>query len=236
MKQSLLRQFPLIRKTRRWLQGYFASLLPTKASYSQSNEDLFLTECIQKFEKKQYLYIDVGANHPTEISNTYLLYRKGYRGILVEPNRELSELCKRFRPGDSVISAGCGSSSEVLQLRIANAPVFSTFSQDRELDLACKEFVPVLRLDDIVAGFSIDCVNLLSIDVEGLTLQVLEGGVDLLQKTLFVCVECEENEREEVISIHLSGFDLLKEIESNLIFQNRNLVSERYDVSSNVSQ
>ncbi|MEI9928867.1 MAG: hypothetical protein WDN44_15790 [Sphingomonas sp.] len=34
-------------------------------------------------------YVDVGANHPIEGSNTYRLYRQGWTGLTIDPNSRL---------------------------------------------------------------------------------------------------------------------------------------------------
>src|SRR5262249_61061466 len=64
-------------------------------------------------------YVEIGGNHPIRNSNTWLLYKAGCRGVLVEPNPELAALLAHVRPRDTVISAaGCprGPEAVVLQL------------------------------------------------------------------------------------------------------------------------
>jgi hypothetical protein len=62
------------------------------------------------------IYVDVGANHPTSISNTFLLYRHGLHGVTIEPNPELSQLHRRFRRRDVVVSVGSSKACPTLQL------------------------------------------------------------------------------------------------------------------------
>ena len=57
-------------------------------SYSQHGEDKLVRQLLEKLNLKDLLYVDIGANHPIKISNTYLLYRNGMRGIVIEPNRD----------------------------------------------------------------------------------------------------------------------------------------------------
>jgi len=50
-----------------------------KKTYSMYGEDLFIKEF---FKKKQIgFYVDVGCYHPIDGSNTYLLYKKGWKGV-----------------------------------------------------------------------------------------------------------------------------------------------------------
>jgi len=56
-------------------------------------------------------YIDVGANHPTKLSNTYRLYREGFTEIVMEPYCSLLRLHHMIRPNDLHLGIGCGDMS-----------------------------------------------------------------------------------------------------------------------------
>ncbi len=45
-------------------------------------------------------YLEVGCNHPFRLSNTYLLYLNGWRGLCVDPLPRFSRAFKRWRPDD----------------------------------------------------------------------------------------------------------------------------------------
>ena len=51
-----------------------------KKTYSMDNEDLFIDNF---FKNKVGLYVDVGAYHPLELSNTYLLYKKNGKVLIL---------------------------------------------------------------------------------------------------------------------------------------------------------
>ena len=55
-----------------------------KKSYSQDNEDLFLNEYFEKISNG--FYVDIGCHHPKRFSNTYLLYKKGWKGVNIDAN------------------------------------------------------------------------------------------------------------------------------------------------------
>lgn len=59
-------------------------------SYSQFYEDIFLWQLFQG--KTTGTYVDIGANHPTELSNTKKFYDAGWRGVTVEPNPKLHRI------------------------------------------------------------------------------------------------------------------------------------------------
>src|SRR5208337_2713547 len=61
-----------------------------RKSYSIEAEDL-LVETVFLVVLKQYgpgTYLDIGAAHPVQHSNTYFFYERGWSGLCVEPNPE----------------------------------------------------------------------------------------------------------------------------------------------------
>jgi len=48
-----------------------------------NGEDVFVNNYLKK---KIGFYVDVGAYHPLELNNTYLLYKKGWNGINIDIN------------------------------------------------------------------------------------------------------------------------------------------------------
>ena len=59
--------------------------LARKNSYSQNGEDLILIDYFN--ENPNGFYVDIGCHHPFRFSNTYLLYKKGWRGLNVDANK-----------------------------------------------------------------------------------------------------------------------------------------------------
>ena len=54
----------------------------TKKSYSISNVDLIIDRMFS--EIKNGIFIDLGCNHPIKFNNTYLLYKRGGRGLNID--------------------------------------------------------------------------------------------------------------------------------------------------------
>lgn len=72
-------------------------------SHSQAGQDRFVWELLGP---EWGIFLDIGANHPTEISNTYALEQMGWNGALVENDAHCVELLKAQRkslviPGDA---------------------------------------------------------------------------------------------------------------------------------------
>jgi hypothetical protein len=67
-----------------------------QSNYSQSGQDLFVLMITNG--KKNGVFLDIGAHHPTFISNTYLLEKEfGWAGTLIELDDEFCKLCKDQR-------------------------------------------------------------------------------------------------------------------------------------------
>jgi hypothetical protein len=61
--------------------------------FSQLGQDL-LALCMSNFKRSGF-FVEVGAHHGTDLSNTYLLERDfGWNGLLVEPNPQHGESLK----------------------------------------------------------------------------------------------------------------------------------------------
>lgn len=228
LKDWLVRHMPGLGKYKRILVAWVDAAKPVRKSYSQYGEDVFISDTLSRYNLAGSVYVDVGANHPTDISNTYLLYRKGMHGIVVEPNAELIRLFKKFRKRDIPLMIGCSNKAAVLEFHISRTPVISSFSQDRPVDTLRTEYLPVMRLDDALAGFSFDCISLLSIDVEGLNFQVIEGAKSTIGRSLIICLEYDSPEEIDKFSHFLgSDFELLKTVHCNLIYLNKKLAASR---------
>jgi FkbM family methyltransferase len=184
------------------------------------------------------IYVDVGANHPTSISNTFLLYRHGLHGVTIEPNPELSQLHRRFRRRDVVVSVGCGRRAQMAVFEISKTPVLSRFQSavesvsQHKMEVMRREYLPILPLDIVLAALAFDWIYFLSIDVEGLDVEVLQGAGAVLPKTLFLCVEANSAKERAVLSSHLQAahFDLQTTLGCNLIFKNSNPRFDAYRV------
>lgn len=82
LKTFFIDYFPWVGKYKRWFIAAYHTFAPLKSSYSQSGEDVLLYKLLGDLTNKSDIdYVDVGANHPSDISNTYLLHRKGFRGV-----------------------------------------------------------------------------------------------------------------------------------------------------------
>jgi FkbM family methyltransferase len=74
-------------------------------SYAQHGDDYALLNIFHRLGIEKGTYLDIGAHHPFDISNTALLHQRGWRGTCVEPNVDALPLFEEHRPGDLLINA-----------------------------------------------------------------------------------------------------------------------------------
>src|SRR5690606_114765 len=97
-----------------------------KYSYAFAGEDKVIEGLLKPRITEPGFYVDVGANHPKLFSNTYGLYRKGWRGICIDANQELIDLYALNRPRDRAIVALVSADHEEREFYQVQNDVLST--------------------------------------------------------------------------------------------------------------
>jgi FkbM family methyltransferase len=200
------------------------TILPEKKSYSEfAQEDIVVNEILSSYETHKGVYVDVGCNHPTRISNTYKFYRNGNRGILFDPNREMTWLNRVFRKRDIVITSGCSNENAVVEFFVSQGHPLSTCRRGKLQNIIGVKFITVYRLDDALKHIGGDFIFFLSVDVEGLCMEVLEGASSTLDKTLVACIEKDTD--PDIINKFMAerNFEPVKTVGYNMIFKNKNV-------------
>ena len=152
-------------------------------SYSQFQEDLLLDELLGR--KENGFYVDIGANHPEVLSNTKRFYDRGWHGINVEPLTENYRLFEQQRQRDINLNVGVGGTvGEMVFYQCSKrGGAYSGFDKSKVLRYATEEeivtrTIPVLTLSEVLSKYTEEgtLIDFLSVDVEGLELQVLNGN------------------------------------------------------------
>ncbi|MFN7116760.1 MAG: FkbM family methyltransferase [Saprospiraceae bacterium] len=225
LKVYLSRHIPILPVINRFLKAFIISIRKEKEIYSQHGEDKMLWDILKRdFPSDTYFYIDVGAFHPSLLSNTYKFYRRKMNGVVIEPNRELITLHRLFRARDIHLEIGCDSKNGLRKFNIQRyTPALSSLDPS-ENNNSHSQIIPVFTLDSICNDLNIEYVHLLSIDVEGNDLEVLKGAENTLEKTYLICIESNSLEFDSLIVEFLKkrNFKMIEKIACNLIFQKLN--------------
>mgnify|MGYP001356209004 CR=1 FL=1 len=155
----------------------------TKKSYSISNVDLIIDRMFSKVEKG--VFIDLGCNHPIKFNNTYLLYKRGWRGINIDLDKESIDEFNKIRDKDynvqSLISTNIGEEKEIYYYHSRSA--INTLSKELlEHRNTKKDSIKILKettntLENIIekSPFKNQKINLLSIDIENHEYEALKN-------------------------------------------------------------
>ena len=99
-------------------------------SYSQFGEDLLLQSFLGDKWSWNYkgFWVDIGAHHPSHLSNTKVFSINGWRGINVDASREAIVAFNKSRKKDINVNVGIGPEHGTLDYyRMSSSPM-NTFS------------------------------------------------------------------------------------------------------------
>lgn len=202
IEMSIFSRLKLLRKTFLTRSG--------EHHYSQFGEDCVLLNWFTKREQERF-FVDVGCYHPTKGSNTYALYRRGWRGINIDLDADKISAFQMRRPADISVVAAVSDRVETLN-------VFSDkwYSTRATLDPSIGQgpgFNPHAKVETTTLTAIIDStryqgrkIDLLSVDVEGFDLRVLQGLDFVRYAPAVVLVESLLTSLEDILASDLHRF------------------------------
>lgn len=189
LPQNVIKELNIIKNN--YFDGYALK------SYSQEGEDMILRRLFEKQIKG--FYVDVGAHHPKRFSNTFFFYKNGWRGINIDAMPNSMCLFNKIRPRDINIEIPISDKKQKLKYYMFNEPALNGFSKELAEKRDGKNGYKIISVKDIDTstlekilkkhlpyGQKID---FMSIDVEGLDLQVLKSNNWRQFRPKFVLVE-----------------------------------------------
>lgn len=156
---------------------------PIPASYSQAGEDAILRFLFTDKKLPQISYLDIGTNSPDEGNNTYLFYRDGARGVCVEADKSLIGNIRKIRPADKILNAGIAANATTeADFYIFELSALNTFDKaEAEARVAQGPYrvievakVPLIDINSVIKDNFAPYPDLISLDIEGLDLAVLQ--------------------------------------------------------------
>jgi FkbM family methyltransferase len=173
-------------------------------SFSSAGEDMILRHLVG-CDKRDGFYVDVGAFHPKNGSNTYFFYLNGWRGINIDARPGSMDLFRRVRPRD--INLELAISNETSEL------TYYVLGSDSPMNSFSREFLSGINmlknvqrqikmttstLTDIFTKYlpTHQPIDFLNVDVEGMDLSVLMSNDWDQFRPQFIVVEA---------SAHLDG-------------------------------
>ncbi len=195
--------------------------------YSQEGEDMLIRRFIGK--KKTGFFVDVGAHHPIKLSNTYHFYRRGWRGINIDAMPGSMQLFQRLRPEDINLEVAIGEQEGEVNFYLFDEPAFNTCNPNQAEGHSHVQQVPMRPLGAILRENVPDGqqIDFLSVDVEGLDLEVLKSNDWDGFSPSFILIESlmthsiEEAMRSDLaLFLYDKGYQLVAKTKNTLCFQN----------------
>ncbi len=151
-----------------------------RRSYGQFGEDALVQSLVKHI--KNGVYVDVGAYHPTLYSNTYALYRLGWKGVAVDPNAQMGILFSLVRPRDTFVCAAIGAGGVGTYYSFSDG-AYNTFDAAeaevrkglRWLKFLGQREVPLRALADICHEQKISKIDFMNVGVEGRDVEALQS-------------------------------------------------------------
>jgi len=222
----------------------------TKTSYSISNVDLIIDRMFANKSKGNF--IDLGCNHPIKFNNTYLLYKRGWRGLNIDLDQTSINEFNKIRNLDFNVKALISNSSNEIKkiYYYHKRSAINTVSEQliKHRNSSNKDYQIVEQktktLEEIINNSPLKNKNidLLSIDIENHEYEVLKNFDFKNYKISVIVTEIHDLDQtkleiynqniEKILEnklyklLILNGYKLINWVNSDLIF-----VRKDFDIS-----
>lgn len=168
-----------------------------RKSYAQCGEDMIVRFVFDALKVDRPRFLDLGAHHPTYLSNTYALYAEGSRGVNVDASPAAIAAFRRKRPDDVNLNVGVGTEPGELDFYEMSVPTLSTFSETQARRYEAEggarivgtRKVPVRTFHDLVREHFPVTPDFVSLDVEGLDVAILRSIDFAACRPTVFCIE-----------------------------------------------
>ena len=181
-------------------------------SYAQAGEDRILSYLFGTMGIEKPSYLDIGANLPKICNNTFLFHERGGAGVCVEADPALFDDLARVRERDKCLNVGITfDQRREADFYVFPVPALNTLSKEEaefrersgsyKIEKVIK--IPLKTINEVIGENFDRTPDLISLDVEGIDLEILKS-LDFDQyRPLAICVETitfSENRTEKKIT------------------------------------
>jgi FkbM family methyltransferase len=197
-------------------------------SFSQEGEDLILSQFF--YGKNKGFFVDIGAHHPIQFSNTYKFYLKGWRGINMDAMPGSMAKFNLIRSEDINLELGIsnsGKSSEYYMFQPSSINTFSkrlaTKQMEKGYDFLNSKITNTMKLESVLDEHlpKNQNIDFLSVDVEGLELDALKSNNWDKYRPIIVLVESLELGNKIAMDefFHQIKYKMIAQTKNNLFYR-----------------
>ena len=200
-------------------------IISKKYFYSYGGIDSVVNNIFRN--QKNGFYVDVGAQHPIKNNNTYLLHKKGWEGINIDLDQKNINLFNVSRKKDCNICAAISSLEKDANLYYYHegSPINTLSREVADRQKAIIKETRAIRTKTLTSilensKFKNKEIDFLSIDVEGVELEVLQGLNLNIYKPKIIVVELLDldSKKLEIKNLNINNVinsEIYKYIEKN---------------------
>lgn len=148
--------------------------------YSQKDEERIILEILG--QRSSGFFIDVGAYDGIKFSNTRALVERGFTGIMVEPGLEaFQKLLENYRLESRILllHAALSNHKGIIPFwsndSTYSTTTFGNVQKFSEQGFSRRFFIPTISWNQLLDFTNVAEVDLLSIDTEGTSLELLDS-------------------------------------------------------------
>ena len=209
-------------------------------AYAQEGEDILLNRIFNN--KSEGFYIDIGAHHPKRFSNTYLFYKKKWKGLNIDAMPGSMRAFSKKRPRDINVELAVMEQRGIATYFKFNDPALNGFSE--QISLARNGFLGHVIEDRIeIEGqplFEIlnqympkdSLIDFMTIDVEGMDFEVLRSNDWSRYRPKLVLVEILVSTLEDILLhpiysyMKLQGYTIHAKTLNTVFFIDKKYITE----------
>lgn len=209
---------------------YFKNKFKPIKSFSLLGEDIL----IKSFFHPNYIgnYIDIGSAHPINGNNTFLFYKKKWRGMLIDPHNDIYKP-KKHRKEDTILNYGI---KEIKNKNLKSDFFYkkswlelssTQLEEFKNLDSFFKEYSqddPILKKEIILVdalyikkNFNYDHLDLLSVDIEMYSEKIVIDFIEYFNPKVIIY----EKNRKDATNWQKFNYELVASNEMNNILINQ---------------
>ncbi len=188
-----------------------------KKTYAMEGEDLEIIKILKNIQNG--FYVDAGGYHPLDRNNTYLLYKKNWRGINIDLSEFSIDLFNFARPEDININVAVENKDDKVtffyQKKLSQLTTIKKNIANQRMQGEIKEKeIKSEKLTTIINNtkYKNRKIDFLNIDLEGADFEALKSLDFDIYRPKLVCVEIyDENIESSNINIFLKNLNYTRQ-------------------------